>query len=59
MMNRKWYYSDHCLNATERGMVLILVLWISTGLGMVALLFGYSMMMEYRMGGKYTGWYAV
>ncbi len=31
-------------------MVLILVLWISTGLGMVALLFGYSMMMEYRMG---------
>ncbi len=32
----------------ERGLVLILVLWISLGLASTALLFGHSMMLEYR-----------
>lgn len=37
----------------KRGAILIIVLWISTGLVMVALLFGQSMMLSYRAG-EYT-----
>lgn len=34
--------------SSRRGAVLIIVLWISTGLVTLVLLFGYSMMLEYR-----------
>lgn len=35
--------------ASERGFILIIVLWISVGLVSIALLFGQSMMLEYRI----------
>lgn len=42
--------SFHPSHQLKKGAILIIVLWISTGLVMVSLLFGQSMMLSYRAG---------
>lgn len=48
-MNHSFYPPSVLKNKPERAFVLIIVLWITVGLVCVALLFGQSMMLEYRI----------